>query len=92
MGTQLVLCLAPPQRTAGCQSQNKSGSKDRHRLLRWLSGKESTCNARDSGSIPGSGRSLGEGNGKLLPGKFHGQRSLAGYITVYGFAKELDET
>ena len=40
----------------------------------------------DLGSIPGSGRSPGEGNGKplqypvFLPGKFHGQRSLAGYI------------
>ena len=35
------------------------------------------------GSTPGSGRSVGEGNGILtpafLPGKFHGQRSLAGY-------------
>ena len=32
----------------------------------WLSSKESTCNARDlrdAGSIPRSGRSLGEGNG-----------------------------
>ena len=26
-------------------------------------GKESTCNAGDLGSIPGLGRSLGEGNG-----------------------------
>ena len=35
---------------------------------------------RDSGSVPGSGRSPGVGNGKpapvFLPGKFHGQRSL----------------
>ena len=30
-------------------------------LLQWLSGKESTCNAGDTGSIPGSGRSPGEG-------------------------------
>ena len=29
-------------------------------------GKESTCNAGDPGSIPGSGRSLGEGIGYLL--------------------------
>ena len=32
----------------------------------WLSGKESACHAgdiRDLGSIPGSGRFLGEGNG-----------------------------
>ena len=35
---------------------------------------------RDAGSIPGSGRSPGEGNTPvLLPGEFHGQRSLAGY-------------
>ena len=27
---------------------------------------ESTCNARDQGSIQGSGRSLGEGNGNPL--------------------------
>ena len=29
-------------------------------------GKESTCNAGDPGSVPGSGRSLGEGNGNPL--------------------------
>ena len=29
-------------------------------------GKESACNARDSGSIPGSGRSPGEGNGNPI--------------------------
>ena len=28
----------------------------------WLSSKESTCNARDEGSIPWSGRSAGEGH------------------------------
>ena len=34
----------------------------------------------DMGLIPGSGRFLGGGNGSpLLPGKSHGQRSLAGY-------------
>ena len=35
----------------------------------WLSSKESTCNARDTGDlglIPGSGRSLGEKNGNPL--------------------------
>ena len=44
--------------------------------------KESACNAGDPGSIPGSGRSPGKGNGPtpvFMPGKFHGQRSLAGY-------------
>ena len=38
-------------------------------LPRWLSGKESTCNAidtGDTGSVPGSGRSPGEGNGNPL--------------------------
>ena len=38
---------------------------------------------RDTGSIPRLGRSPGVGNGNslpaFLPGKFHGQRSLAGY-------------
>jgi len=29
-------------------------------LPQWLSGKESTCNAGDTGLIPGSGRSPGE--------------------------------
>ena len=47
-------------------------------------GKESACNAGDLGSIPGSGRSPGEGKLELctpafLLGKVHGQRSLAGY-------------
>ena len=31
-------------------------------LSTWLSGKEPTCQAGDSGLIPGSGRSPGEGN------------------------------
>ena len=31
-----------------------------------LDGKESACNAEDLGSIPGLGRSLGEGNGNPL--------------------------
>ena len=35
-------------------------------LPRWLSGKNSTCNAGEMSSIPGSGRSPGEGNGNLL--------------------------
>ena len=38
---------------------------------------------RDVGSVPGSGRSPGEGNGNpLLPGESHGHRSLAGYIHI----------
>ena len=51
----------------------------------WLSGKKSASNVRgtaEAGSIPGSGRSPGRGHGTtpvFLPGKYHGQRSLAGY-------------
>ena len=44
--------------------------------------KESACNAEDLGSIPGSGRSPGEGNGNPLQGfclQSHGQRTLEGY-------------
>ena len=48
-----------------------------------LDGKESACNSEDLGSIPGLGRSPGEGKGYPLqysgPGEFHGQRSLTGY-------------
>ena len=33
-------------------------------------GKESACNAGDSGSVPGWGRSLGEGSGHLLQYSF----------------------
>ena len=62
-----------------------------------LSGKESTCNteaARGVGSIPGSGRSPGGGNGYPFQysclEKFHGQRCLVGY-SPWGH-KELDST
>ena len=46
----------------------------------------------DTGSIPDLGRSAGVGNGLptpvLLPGKSHGEKSLAGYCP--GGCKELD--
>ena len=47
------------------EKENLSG-KEKDRLPRWLSGKESACSAEDSGSIPGSGRSPGGGNGNPL--------------------------
>ena len=57
-------------------------------------GKESACNAGDPGSIPGWGRSPGEGNGNppqyFFPGESHGQKSLAGY-SPWG-PKESDTT
>ena len=52
----------------------------------WLSNKESACNtgdARDMGSILGSGRSPWRSKWQpipaFLPEKLHGQRSLIGY-------------
>ena len=60
----------------------------------WLSRKKSACNARDLGSIPGSGRYPGEGNGNPLQysclGNSMGRR--AWQATVHGVAKELDMT
>ena len=51
-------------------------------------GKESACNAGDQGSIPGSGRSPGEGNGLptpvFLPGKFHGPLEEPGGLQSMG--------
>ena len=52
------------------------------------------ANAGDAESIPGLGRSFGEGNGNstpvFLPGTCHGQRSLGGY-SPWG-CKESDMT
>ena len=57
-------------------------------------GKASANNVGDLDSIPGSGRSPGEGKWQLtpvfMPGKFHGPRSLVGY-TPWG-RKELGTT
>ena len=55
-------------------------------------GKEFACNAEDPGSIPGSGKSPGEGQPPpvFLPGEFCGQRSLVGY-SLWGH-KESDMT
>ena len=56
--------------------------------------KNQPANAEEEGKIPGSGRYPGEGNGNppqyFLPGKSHGQRSLAGY-SPWGH-KESDTT
>ena len=66
-------------------SQGFSGGSD---------SKESACSAGDLGSIPGLGRSPGEGNGYpfpvFFPGEFHGQRSLVDY-SPWGH-KESDTT
>ena len=66
-------------------------------LLRNFSGKESACNAGDWGhmsSIPGLGRSPGEGNGTPLQYPCLGNLMDRGawWATVHGVAKELDPT
>ena len=54
-------------------------------------GKEPACQCRRDGFDPWDGRSPREGKGNpLLPGKFHGQRSLVGY-NPWG-CKQLDTT
>ena len=57
-------------------------------------GKESACNIREPGSIPGLGRSPRRRDGLpspvFWPGEFHRQRSLVGY-SPWG-RKELDKT
>ena len=66
-------------------------------LPQWLIGKESTCDAEDTGamgSVPGLGRSPGGGHGNPLQYSGlenpHGQRSLVGY-SPWG-RTELDTT
>ena len=54
-----------------------------------LDGKESACNAGDLGSIPGLGRSPGEGNGNPLQDFSLGNSMHRGawWATVHGVAK-----
>ena len=55
----------------------------------WLSSKESTCNAGDTGSIPGLGRSPGEENGNPLHYSCLGNPMGRGawWATVHGVQK-----
>ena len=57
-------------------------------------GEECTCNAGDTGLIPGTGktpwRRKWQPTPVLLPGEFYGQRSLVGY-SAWGL-KELNVT
>ena len=56
--------------------------------------KNLTANAGEVGLIPGSGRSLGEGNGNSLQYSFLGypMDKVAWWVTVHGVAKESDMT
>ena len=53
-------------------------------LPRWLSGKESACNAGDGGLIPGLGRSPGKGNGNPLQYSCLGNPMVRGAWQVTG--------
>ena len=63
-----------------------------YRLPWWLSGEKSAYNAEDAGSIPGSGRSPGEGNGNPLQYSCLGNAIDRGAygMTVHGAAKGSD--
>ena len=69
--------------------------KNRHNLLwggelsGWFNKKESTCNARDMGSIPGLRRSLGEGHSNPLQCSCLGNPVNRGacWATVHGVAE-----
>ena len=60
----------------------------------WLSGKESSYNVEGSGSIPGLGKSLREGNGNPLQYSCleNPMDKEAWRATVHGVEKELDMT
>ena len=60
-----------------------------HNSTDGLDGKESGCNAGDLGSIPGSGRSPGEGNGHTLQDSYLGNPMDRGawQATVHGVEK-----
>ena len=57
-------------------------------------GEESACNVENLGSIPGLGRSPGEGNGYPLQHSCLGNPMDRGgwWAAVHGVAKELDMT
>ena len=84
-------CLKNPADRRAGRLQSKGWQRVRYD---WLSTHQAQWQkiCGDQGSIPDLGRSLGEGNGQptplFLPGKSHGQRSLAGY-SPWG-CKELD--
>ena len=71
--TQPSVSQTPCSNTRVCNSHFPGGSDD----------KKSACNAEDQGSVPGLGRSPGEGNSNPLQYSClenpHGQRNLVGY-------------
>ena len=73
-------------------SQYPQGSYELPGLPRWLSGKESTCNAGDMGPVSGLGWYPGRGNGNPLQYSCLGSPMDRGawQATVHGVAKESD--
>ena len=64
----------------------------RPHLTWWVSSKESICTASDAGSISGSGRSPGKGNGNPLQYLRNPMDREAQPATVHGVLKQLDMT
>ena len=52
-------------------------------LAGWLSGEESTCEAGNTGSIPGSGRSPGAGHGNPLQNSLKKKKKKKIYLFIY---------
>ena len=82
--TESLFCIPETQHCKPTLYQVKKLSHTiNHTSLSGSDCKESACNARDLGLIPGSGRPPGEGNGNPLQYSClenpHGHRSLAGY-------------
>ena len=79
-----------------CQLVGKlsSGHRTKKGLPNGPEGKESTCNARDLGTVPEFGRSPGEWNGNPLQYSCLGKSKDRGawQATVHGGHKELDTT
>ena len=72
----------------GLRCSFKWGSGANKGLTWWLSGKESTCHAGDTGSIPGSGRSPGVGNGNTLQYScLKNSMDRGAWATVHGVRK-----
>ena len=93
----LILCKQSAcLETPGAEHGNPATSRPRDLIFFpcGSAGKESSRSAGDLGSIPGLGRSPGEGKGYPLqysgPETPHGQRSLMGY-SLWG-CKETDMT
>ena len=68
--------------------------KAKYGLPWWLGGKESACQVRDMGLIPGLGRSPGEGNSKPFQYSCLDNPTDKGAwrATVHGVKNELDKT